>query len=94
MSHVEGRGHRKEYMLVFVALAVLTAIELVIPGLERITYFAKASSLVLLAIGKAFLVAYFYMHLKDETRALKIVAAIPISAALYATVVILESLYR
>jgi heme/copper-type cytochrome/quinol oxidase subunit 4 len=81
-------------MLVFLALTFLTAVELVIPGLEEASVFFKSSSLILLAVGKAFIVAFFYMHLKDETRWLKFIAAVPISAAIYATVVILESIYR
>lgn len=93
-TDVAHKSHFKEYMLVFLALTFLTAVELVIPGLEKASTFFKSSSLIFLAIGKAFIVAYFYMHLKDETRWLKFIAAVPISAALFAAVVILESMYR
>jgi caa(3)-type oxidase subunit IV len=93
-TDVAHKSHFKEYMLVFLALTFLTAVELVIPGLEEASVFFKSSSLILLAVGKAFIVAFFYMHLKDETRWLKFIAAVPISAAIYATVVILESIYR
>lgn len=86
-------SHKKQYFIIFIALAVLTAIEIAIP--EYVTdYFFKASSLTLLAIGKAFLVAYFYMHLNEETRWLKFIAAIPISAAFYAAMVLIESIAR
>lgn len=47
-----------------------------------------------MAIGKAVAVAYWYMHLDEDTSWMKFIAAIPISAAIYAGVVILESLYR
>ncbi|MCY4524868.1 MAG: cytochrome C oxidase subunit IV family protein [Halobacteriovoraceae bacterium] len=87
------KSHRKEYFLVFLLLTFLTVVELIIPGLDT-AYFFKASSLTLLALGKAFCVAYYYMHLKDEAKWLWFIAAIPISAAIYATVVVLESLYR
>lgn len=93
-SDVAHKSHFKEYMIVFAALTFLTVVEIVIPGLENASQFFKASSLVFLAIGKAFIVAYFYMHLKDEKRWLKFIAAVPISAAIYAAVVILESMYR
>jgi len=86
-------SHKKEYFIVFLLLAVLTLLELKVPGLS-IAYFLKASSLCLLAVGKAFLVAYFYMHLKQETKWLRFIAAIPISAAIYAIVLILESMNR
>lgn len=93
-TDVAHKSHFKEYMLVFFALTFLTVVEVLIPGLENASTFFKSSSLIFLAIGKAFIVAYFYMHLKDETRWLKFIAAVPISAALYAAVVILESMYR
>ena len=90
----EYKSHAKEYLIIFFILIALTIIELVIPGMKNLSYAARASSLILLAIGKAFIVAYYYMHVKEETRWLKFIAAVPISAAIYAIVVILESIYR
>ncbi len=87
------KSHTAEYVIVFVALSLLTALELAIPDL-KVAYHLKAISLVGLAVGKAFIVAYFYMHLKEETRWLKLIAALPISAAIFAVVIIVESLYR
>jgi cytochrome c oxidase subunit 4 len=86
-------SHKKEYFFVFIMLTLLTAIELVVPNM-KVTQFAKASSLTGLALGKAFLVAYSYMHLKDETKWLKFIALIPISAFVYTVVVVLDSIYR
>lgn len=93
-TQTQAHSHKKLYFIVFAALTVLTLIELWIPGLENLSSFSKGSSLTGLAIGKAFLVAYIYMHLNQESRWLKFIAAIPISAAIYALVVCLESLYR
>lgn len=87
------KSHTAEYVTVFVVLTLLTGLELAIPDL-KVAYHLKAISLTGLALGKAFVVAYFYMHLKDEKSWLKFIAAVPISAALFAIVVILESLYR
>lgn len=87
------KGHRTEYFIIFIILTVLTVIELIVPDLS-ITKFAKASSLTVLALGKAGLVGWFYMHLREETAWLKFIALIPVSAFIYAAVVILESLYR
>lgn len=87
------KSHTTEYVIVFIALTLLTVLELAIPDL-KVAYKMKAISLVGLAVGKAFIVAYFYMHLKEEKKWLKIIAAMPISAALFAIVIILESLYR
>lgn len=93
MSEVSHKSHKAEYFKVFLVLTALTIVELIIPGM-KVSHFAKASSLTFLAIGKACIVAYSYMHLKDETKWMKFVAMIPISAFLYAVMVILESLYR
>lgn len=89
----EHKSHTVEYIIVFFVLAILTALELAIPGLNT-EYKYKAMGLVGLALGKAFVVAYFYMHLKEEKGWLKFIAAIPISAGIFAIVLILESMYR
>jgi cytochrome c oxidase subunit 4 len=94
MSETTHHSHKKLYWLIFVALAVLTALEIYIPEIEGLAYSLRASSLIGLAAGKAFLVAYFYMHLNEETAWLKFVAAIPLAAVAYAVVVILETMYR
>lgn len=87
------KSHTKEYIIVFFVLSLLTALELMIPG-SKIAYNLKAIGLIGLALGKAFTVAYFYMHLKEEKAWLKTIAAVPISAALFAVVIILESQFR
>ncbi len=91
-SH-EHKSHTKEYIIVFFVLTFLTIIELMIPGLKT-EYAYKAIGLVGLAFGKAMVVAYFYMHLKEETAWMKFIAAIPISAVFYAVGLILESHFR
>lgn len=93
MQHQEHESHTTLYIAVFFALAILTALELMVPGLKT-AYSLKAISLVGLALGKAFIVAYFYMHLNEERGWLRFIAAIPISAGLFATVVIIESMFR
>ncbi len=90
---VSHKSHKLEYFKVFLVLTALTVVELVIPGMS-VSQFAKGSSLTFLALGKACIVAWSYMHLKEETKWMRFVAAIPISAFLYAVMVILESLYR
>ena len=93
MSGETHKSHIKEYLIIFVVLAVLTALELMVPELNT-AYSLKASALVLLAIAKAFVVAWWYMHLNEEKKWLWFIAAIPISAAVYTVVLILESMYR
>ncbi len=93
MSEVAHKSHKKEYIIIFFVLAILTAIEIAIPEYVK-NYGLKASSLTLLAVGKAAIVAYYYMHLKEESKWMKFIALIPLSAAVYAGVLILESIYR
>lgn len=89
----EHKSHTKEYVIVFFVLTFLTVLELMIPGLKT-PYAYKAAGLIGLAVAKAAIVAYFYMHLKEETRWMKLIACIPISAAFYAVALVLESMYR
>ena len=79
MSEGTHKSHTKEYMLVFLALAIFTVIELVIPELN-VSYASKAFGLTLFAFAKAFCVGYFYMHLNEEKRWLKFIGIIPVSA--------------
>jgi len=88
------KGHKKEYIIVFVILSVLTVIELFIPSMENLTKLIKGTLLTIFAGGKAFFVAYFFMHLKEEKPWLKFIALIPLSALLFAFVLVLEGIYR
>lgn len=90
----EHKSHKKEYLLVFLYLTVLTAVEIWVAEIPGIGKFAKGSSLTLLAVGKAFLVAYYYMHLKEETKWLRFIAAVPLAAVVYATVLCLETMFK
>ena len=68
---------RRPYLKVFVALAVLTAIEVGIAGLA-IAKAVQVALLLGLAAAKASLVALYYMHLKYDQRILAIVGGFPI----------------
>lgn len=93
MSETEHKSHKKLYFTVFAALAILTALELMIPDMHW-EMALHASSLTALALIKVFLVAYIFMHLNEETRWLKFIAILPVTAALYATIVAVETLAR
>ena len=91
----EHHVNRKQYWVIFVYLLVLTVLEVgivYIPGINKVLL---VSALILLAITKATLVGLFYMHLKHETKILKLTVAIPMaSPALYAFVLIAEAGWR
>jgi cytochrome c oxidase subunit 4 len=92
-EHVEHKSHKKLYFIIFFALAVLTGLEMLVPEMN-ISYALKAFSLTFLALGKAFLVAYIFMHLNEETKWMKFIAAVPVFAALFAIVLCIESIIR
>ena len=92
MSHV----NRKQYFQIFAFLTILTVLEIAV----AVPHFAipvglKASALIALAVAKATLVGLFYMHLKHETKILKLSIAIPLAMpAVYAAVLIAEAAWR
>jgi caa(3)-type oxidase subunit IV len=87
--------NRREYLVIFVVLFVLTVLEVVVAQLPGIGKTALGVALVTLALAKAAFVALFYMHLKHETRILRLSVAIPLAApALYAFVLIADAAWR
>ncbi len=91
MSHAS----RKQYLVIFVALAALTAIEVAVVYLPGIPKAPMVLALVGLAVTKAALVGLFYMHLRHETPVLKLTVAIPLlTPAVYAVVLIAEATWR
>lgn len=88
------KSHKKEYFIVFVVLAVLTAVEIWVAEVKGLSKMGKGSALTFLAVGKALIVAYYYMHLKEETKWMKFIAAVPIMACVYAVVLCLEAIYK
>lgn len=92
--HHKHVSHKKEYIIIFVVLAILTGIEIWVAEIQGLSKMGKGSSLTFLAVGKAVIVAYYYMHLKEETKWMKFIAAIPVMAVVYATVLCLEAIYK
>jgi cytochrome c oxidase subunit IV len=90
----EHKSHVKEYMAIFFLLGLFTLIEIWVPSIQSLSQIIKGVILTILASIKAWMVAFYYMHLKDEKTWLKIIAAIPLSAVAYAYFLVLESLFR
>lgn len=59
---------KRPYVLVFVALAAITAIEVFVSQLSTITNEVRISLLIVLAVTKGSLVVGYYMHLKYEPK--------------------------
>ncbi|MFZ5471533.1 MAG: cytochrome C oxidase subunit IV family protein [Myxococcota bacterium] len=100
----QGQGHgpaghahsRKPYFVVFGVLFVLTVLEVAVAnpalGISRRNV---GIALILMALTKAGFVGYYYMHLKQEMRALQLTVVLPfLLPALYAFVLIAEAVWR
>ncbi len=86
---------RKQYVGIFIALAVLTALEVGLVKMPGISKDPMVAGLVLLAITKAALVALFFMHLKWETKVMRWMVAIPLcTPVVYAFVLIADAISR
>lgn len=100
VAHKPGaaHGHKpniKEYLIIFGVLTVLTVLEVVIAQVPGISKKLLAIALVGLALTKAGIVGLYYMHLKSETRVLKLTVALPLAApTIYALVLMSEAAWR
>jgi cytochrome c oxidase subunit IV len=85
---VAGEHKHPNYMAIFWMLAVLTVIEI---GVVFLPFgkLVNGSLLTALAVGKAALVAMYFMHLKFETRTLGLIAITPLVIATLLVFVIL-----
>lgn len=68
---------KPNYLAVFGALAVLTAIEVVVAS-TSIGSAVLVPLLLAMALAKASLVALYYMHLRYEGPILRVIAAVPL----------------
>ena len=100
VAHAPGAAHGhqpniKEYLIIFAVLTALTVLEVVIAQVPGISKKLLAVALVGLAVTKAGIVGLYYMHLKSETRVLKLTVALPLAApTIYAVVLMAEAAWR
>ncbi len=86
---------RRPYVLVFLVLVVLTLAELAVVYVPGIGHAPLVAALVLLAVAKAGLVLLYFMHLRHETRALKLTVILPfILPVVLAFVLVAEAAWR
>lgn len=80
------------YMWVWAALLVLTVVEVIVPepmliGFEgRFPRVITVLSLIILALVKTFLVAWYYMHLIDERPSIILIACAPFLFSVFLTI--------
>jgi cytochrome c oxidase subunit 4 len=83
---------KPKYMLIWLYLAVLTAIEVSLTYVVSYLGFSKRFTifaLLLLAVWKAVLVALYYMHLRFEPTRLRLLALAPLPLAIILVVAVL-----
>jgi cytochrome c oxidase subunit 4 len=88
-----GAHKHPNYMAIFWWLAVLTVIEI---GVVFLPFgkFVNGTLLCALALGKASMVAMYFMHLKFETRTLGLIAITPlVIATLLVFIILPDSFY-
>lgn len=94
MGHSQAE-HRKVYWKIFIWLFVLTVLEVGVVYVPGISKPLLVSCLVGMALVKAAMVGYFFMHLDGEAPGLRWTVVIPMFfPALYAVVLIAEGAWR
>lgn len=94
-AEAAARTSRREVLFVFAALAILLALELTVIQLPGTARNAVIVALVGLVTAKAALIALFFMHLKYETRILKLTVVLPFFLPVgYALALIADSVWR
>jgi cytochrome c oxidase subunit 4 len=87
-------SHRKQYLTVAGILTLFTLLEIGVVY-APIPRGLIIGALVGLAVSKAMAVALYYMHLKSETRYLRLILGVPmLFPPLYAVVLMLEAIWH
>lgn len=90
-----GQASLRESVLVFVVLGILVLFELGIVKMPGIARGPAMVALIALAISKALLIGFFFMHLRSETKVLKLTVLVPfLFPAVYALVLVGDAAWR
>ena len=94
-GHVTAARQRAPYLVAFAVLIALTLVAIGVVRSGGIPHRAAVVALIALALAKAALIALFYMHLRYETRILKLTVLGPLVApAVYALLLMLDAARR
>jgi cytochrome c oxidase subunit 4 len=94
-GHAPAARQRVAYLAAFAVLVLLTAVELGLVRSDGIPRRAAVAALVAVAAAKALLIGLFYMHLRYETRILKLTVLGPLVApGVYGLVLVLDAAWR
>jgi caa(3)-type oxidase subunit IV len=85
----------REVLTVFGGLLVMLAVEVALVKMPGIAKGSLTLALLSLAAAKAVLIGFFYMHLKNETRVLRLTVLGPLAfPALYALALMADAAWR
>jgi cytochrome c oxidase subunit IV len=94
-AHIPAARERAPYLVAFAVLIALTLVEIGVVRSGRIPHGAAVVALIAIAMAKAALIALFYMHLRYETRILKLTVLGPLVApAVYGLLLMLDTAWR
>ena len=93
MERATAHHRHPPYIWIWVALAVLTGIELSVAFLPW-SKTAIILVLIVLAVWKALLVAIYFMHLRFEPNRLRILAVAPLPLAVILVVAVIQEYSR
>lgn len=81
------------YTVVFGVLGILTALEVLIyellKGAEEPLFAIRSVALFIISLGKAYLVVWFYMHLKTDNPIFRIALVVPVIVVVISIVYLL-----
>jgi caa(3)-type oxidase subunit IV len=91
---MDGDNRNSQYVLVFLALVTLTAIEITVIRFE-ISRAARITALAGLAMMKVGALSGYFMDLRSASRGFKLAAAVPLLLApIVAVVLMMEAVHR
>ena len=94
-GHDPAARERAPYLVAFAVLVLLTLVEIGVVRSGGIPHRAAVVALIAIATAKAALIGLFYMHLRYETRILKLTVLGPLLApAAYGLLLMLDSVWR
>ena len=92
---VPAHGSEREQLVVFAALVVMLLVEIAVARTPGIGHGAKVLALLSLAVAKAVLIGFYFMHLKYETKILRFTVLGPLAAPpVYALVLMADAAWR
>ncbi len=95
MLHVMNADQKiKKYLKIAGVLTIVTVVELAVVVLTFLPPAVITTLVVVLSLAKAYLVAWYFMHLNHERSWTRIVALLPLGMVVYAGVLLADQKFR